>query len=90
MRHGRGTRARFILLGLLRAYPKTTGGLGILSKIPSGLSILLKFMEPRLQDSYGRRGCSPQGFVLSIMPTCGSRVVKQEITPFFAITSHKG
>ena len=28
-------------------------------------------MEPRLQDSHGRSGCSPQGFVLSISPTAG-------------------
>src|SRR3989338_7423616 len=34
-------------------------------------TILDKFIEPRLQLSYGKRGCSPHGLVDSITPTCG-------------------
>src|SRR5512143_1717974 len=38
-----------------------------------------RLMEPRLHDSYGSRGCSPQGFVLSIAPIRGvglSRLIR--------------
>ena len=28
-------------------------------------------MLPRLQDSYGSSGCSPQGLVASMRPSCG-------------------
>jgi len=38
-----------------------------------------RLMEPRLHDSYGSSGCSPQGFVLSIAPIRGvglSRLIR--------------
>src|SRR3989338_3424163 len=35
------------------------------------LTMRPRFMEPRLQDSYGRSGCSPHGLVDSISPMCG-------------------
>ena len=38
-----------------------------------------RLMEPRLHDSYGSKGCSPQGFVLSIAPIFGvglSRLIR--------------
>ncbi|KWT93238.1 hypothetical protein ASN18_0321 [Candidatus Magnetominusculus xianensis] len=39
---------------------------------PSRLTAILeRFIEPRLQDSKGRSGCSPHGFVASILPTSG-------------------
>ena len=37
----------------------------------SVLTIFVRFIEPRLQLSYGRRGCSPHGFVDSIAPIFG-------------------
>ncbi len=37
----------------------------------SSLINLDKLIEPKLQDSYGNKGCSPQGFVDSISPICG-------------------
>ena len=35
------------------------------------LTIRERLIEPRLHDSYGSSGCSPHGFVDSILPTCG-------------------
>ena len=32
---------------------------------------MARLIEPRLHDSKGSRGCSPQGLVLSISPICG-------------------
>ena len=36
-----------------------------------GLTKLATLMEPRVQDSKGRSGCSPQGFVDSMVPRRG-------------------
>ncbi len=33
--------------------------------------MVARFIEPRLHDSNGKSGCSPQGFVDSIEPTWG-------------------
>ena len=41
------------------------------STLPSSVTNLLTSMLPRLQLSWGRRGCSPQGLVASIRPSFG-------------------
>ena len=38
-------------------------------------------IEPKLQDSFGSKGCSPHGFVAVILPTC--------LTGLFLFTSSK-
>src|SRR4030043_503702 len=42
-----------------------------LSSILTSLTIFARLIEPRLQDSYGSRGCSPQGLVDSLCPIWG-------------------
>ena len=37
-----------------------------------------RLIDPRLQDSYGKSGCSPQGFVDSIRPALRGRIVPVE------------
>ncbi len=39
--------------------------------VSSPFTKLARFIEPRLQDSHGSSGCSPQGLVLSICPSSG-------------------
>src|SRR3989304_6476857 len=43
----------------------------MINLLPFFLSIFVRFTDPRLQDSYGSNGCSPQGFVDSILPIFG-------------------
>ena len=44
-----------------------------------------RLIDPRVQDSYGSKGCSAQGFVASMRPICGvgfrSFIVSRNRTP---------
>ncbi len=62
----------FMVITLSR---KCTAFFTVFSSLGQSISplftIFTRFMEPKLHDSYGRRGCSPHGFVLSISPSFG-------------------